>query len=121
MEPLVTCTKCSTNVPVKDLRADKTGRGWVCIACYNRQHNKISHQDILQKPQTVKKQEPPEVPQNKEPRKISSYKCVGCKYKFESSVNALDKQCPYCSRLGTIEKVQSASEILNSIRDMPDY
>ena len=41
-EIMVTCTKCNGKVTVKDMRADSSGKGWVCFGCYNRQHGRSS-------------------------------------------------------------------------------
>jgi len=46
MEIEVTCKSCRNKVPMPDLRADKTGSGWVCVKCYEHQHP-----DIYNKPQ----------------------------------------------------------------------
>ncbi len=123
----ITCPKCSTSTQIKDLRADKTGRGWVCINCYNRQHSKNTKDEPLPKPRSFffkaseKPKEPTENLINREIKKITSYKCTGCNYKFETAQKALDKQCPYCGRYGCIEKIKTAAEILQAVDGMPDY
>ena len=124
----VTCQKCSASTHVKDLRADKSGRGWLCINCYNRQHNKVSLRDEpLPKIKTITPIKEERVVTNdpnllsREIKKIGSYKCTACGYKFETSQGALNKQCPYCSRYGNIEKVKTAEEILQSVNNMPDF
>lgn len=124
----VTCPKCSASTHVKDLRADKTGRGWLCINCYNRQHNKSTLRDEplpkLRATTQIKENRPLTNATeliNREIRKIASYKCAACSYKFETAQTALNKQCPYCGRYGNIEKVKSAEEILQSVSSMPDF
>src|SRR3990167_490070 len=39
---LIACSKCKGKVPLNDLRADKTGKGWVCISCYFLQHPNLN-------------------------------------------------------------------------------
>ncbi|MEK6861181.1 MAG: hypothetical protein AABY07_04360 [Nanoarchaeota archaeon] len=130
MEGTITCPKCNSKISVKELRADKSGTQWICVGCYSRQHLKEPkkesrvteklkewHSERTAKPAVT------EQPVSKESKikKLSSFKCTSCNYKFESSVFTLDKMCPFCSRKGNIERVKTASEILREIDDIPDF
>jgi len=41
------------------------------------------------------------------------YQCEKCHYRFESNHKVY--ACPYCGRIGTLKKVPTASELLESI------
>ena len=130
MEDTITCPKCNTRVSVKELRADKTGLSWICSNCYSRQHAKEPKKESIvterlrsMAEERTKKPTVTERPIANESgiRKLSSYKCTACNYKFESTTYKLGKMCPYCSRVGYVERVKTASEILKEIDDVPDF
>ncbi len=94
-ESLIACSKCSTRVPLNDLKADKEGRKWVCTSCYSLQHP--MHQKLRQ----------PEKEFNnfkvESQNKKFKYQCASCKYSFTRN-KEFQGMCPYCSKLGTVEK-----------------
>ena len=129
MQDIVTCPKCNTKISVKELRADKTGLQWICLNCYSRQHSKEPKKESIVTERLKERYTTEKLnkPVKKEPvfesqiKKLGSYKCTACNYKFESTTYKIDKVCPFCSRKGTVEKVKTASEILREIDDIPDF
>ena len=95
-ESLIACSKCKLKVPLNDLKADKEGKKWVCTACYSLQH-----------PLNLEKSRIPERNFNniklEESNKKFKYQRTACKYSFSRN-NEFKGVCPYCSKLGSIEK-----------------
>ena len=133
-ESLISCSKCKGRVPLNDLRADRTGQGWVCISCYSLQHPSLnikkpmrqqnfqvanvekiqSAQTFMNKPQTVEK---PMVLENKpklsimnEILKKYNYQCNACKYKFSRNYEYRG-MCPFCGKTGSLEDLNMDLEI----------
>ena len=131
MEDTITCPKCNTKVSVKELRADKTGLQWICVDCYSKQHSKEPKKEsivterlrekYIQEKSTKQFVREPVYSNEPQIKKLASYKCTACNYKFESTTYKLNKMCPFCSRKDTVEKVKTASEILKEIDDIPDF
>ncbi len=44
---------------------------------------------------------------------MTKFQCRVCNFKFESQY--LPKECPYCSKVGSVRPVPQASDILNEI------
>ncbi len=114
----IPCMNCSKKVPMGDLRAHTSGKGWICIQCYNRQHGRPEIIEELQKPQrTFGKTYSSAVEKREETRSGVSlrYKCLRCKYEFLNKF--LPQRCPYCAQAGSIEKVPSAHEIIVEVNE----
>ncbi len=134
-DSLISCSKCKGRVPLNDLRADKTGKGWVCISCYSIQHPSLNIkkptvsqqqntqtnvqrtqavQSFMNKPQTVEK---PMILDNRQKPSIMSeilkkynYQCVGCKYRFSRNYE-YKGMCPFCGKQGSLENLNMDLEI----------
>ena len=105
---LISCKSCKKQVSVSQLKADKTGRGFVCLDCYNKQHSKV------EKPSKVEEMyEGIETREIKRPNYTKrGYRCYACNYKFESFSFKEGKMCPYCGRSNTVVKVIPTSQII---------
>ncbi len=122
---LIACSKCKGRVPLNDLRADKTGRGWVCISCYFLQHPSLN----IRKPtmlqqvqsnvqvQSMQKVQPAQNtnrqikdPIMKEILKKYNYQCLACKYKFSRNYEYMG-MCPFCGKSNTLEDLNADLEI----------
>ena len=101
------CKSCQKRVPLSDIRADKSGSGWVCISCYQHQHPEIYKPSSPIKPSL--KPLPPK------PLKMKYY-CSECGYKFTREANYKGK-CPYCNLYSVKEERDAESLIRDSIRD----
>ncbi|MEK6937021.1 MAG: hypothetical protein AABW58_03030 [Nanoarchaeota archaeon] len=127
---LISCSKCKGRVPLNDLRADKTGKGWVCISCYSLQHPDLNirkpttqqqniyvqkvqtSETFMNKPHTVEK---PMVLERKqsimaEILKKYNYQCNACKYKFSRN-QEYNGMCPFCGKKNTLEDLNVDLEI----------
>ena len=110
MESLVTCKNCKSKVPMEDLRADKTGSGWICLSCYENQHPEIYNKP-KEKVQPKKPTSPKEI----------KYQCQSCGYKFLKDDKFTGK-CPYCDRYGSVKPMQDAESILrDTIRETEGF
>jgi len=49
----IICKSCQKKVNVGDIRADKSGSGWICVNCYKTQHPKV-YGNIDKKGSTIK-------------------------------------------------------------------
>ena len=111
MDPKITCGKCGESVSFKDLRAEKSGKEWICLTCYNKQHSKqINEGKVLQRLKELKKQEQTKTP-------LINLKCLACGYKYEGSEETLKKMCPYCGKKGAVEKIKSADAFVREAID----
>lgn len=122
MEYSLVCKSCNKRVSIGDLKADKSGSGWICLECYKGQH-----------PQIYKPEKPPMSPMKPKleqvqpiiakPQKIKYY-CSECGYKFykeESNINLGKNQkypgkCPYCN-LYSVRPEKDADTILRETID----
>ena len=106
MEYTVICKSCNNRVSIGDLKADKSGSGWICLDCYKGQHPQVYKQ---QKPLRLR----PEPVVQPKPQKVKYY-CTDCGYKFYKDINVGQKyqsKCPYCN-LYTIRPEKDADTIL---------
>lgn len=94
-ENLISCAKCKSRVPLNDLKSDKEGKIWICTNCYSTQHQNLNSQRIVAEKTISQKIE--------DPTKKFRYKCTACKFGFSRN-NEFKGVCPYCSKLGTVEK-----------------
>ncbi len=112
METLV-CKSCNKRVAIGDLKADKSGIGWICLNCYQGQHPDIFKQ---QKPSIMPSR--PKIEQApaqmQKPQKVKYY-CSDCGYKFYKEMpigRRYTGKCPYCSTY-SIREEKDANTILN--------
>ncbi len=120
MEDSLVCKTCKKRVSIGDLKADKSGSGWICLDCYHNQHPEIykpqkSQQfQQYQKSRLEKAQQPQPVPLK--PQKIKYY-CSECGYKFYKEETITGKsgkhpsRCPYCN-LYSVRQEKDADTIL---------
>jgi rubrerythrin len=47
---------------------------------------------------------------------MESYICSNCRYKFKTSKTP--RSCPYCDKVGVLEREKSASEIVDEIQSL---
>lgn len=119
---LIACSKCKGRVPLNDLRADKTGKGWVCVSCYSMQHpslntNKnVQQQNIQNNTIEIQRKQPQTSAIVKEKSIMSeilkkfNYQCGVCKYKFSRNFE-YKGVCPFCGKLNTLENLNMDLEI----------
>ena len=106
MEETLKCKSCNNRVSISDLKADKSGSGWVCLDCYKSQHPEIYKP---QKPLKLK----PEQPIQQRLQKVKYY-CTECGYKFYKEIIKDKKytgKCPYCSTY-SVRQEKDADTIL---------
>ncbi len=110
MEYSIMCKSCNKRVSIGDLKADKSGSGWVCLNCYKSQHPQIYKP---QKPSLKLKPEPPKVKSQK-----IKYYCTDCGYKFykDSSTKHTGK-CPYCNTYSIRQEKDAETWINETIND----
>lgn len=106
-ETLLTCKSCKNKVPLSDLKADKSGSGWVCMACYKHQHPEIYKE--------VRKEQPRKELQTT-PHLVKYY-CSECGYKFKKEPPFKGK-CPYCDLYSIKEEKDADSLLRDSIQDL---
>ena len=110
---LVPCKLCKTKVPVTDLRRNKDGL-FVCSTCLN--HGYLASVDIHDlTPSRFKKQE-----EKKEVKPVIksdriAYYCTNCKFSFTRPVGSTNKGCPYCNKEHTVQRRESASDLLKNV------
>lgn len=109
---LVPCKSCTLKVPVGDLRRNKDGI-FVCTTCLNRGF--VASVDINKlTPERIKRVE------NKQPvvkeQKLSYY-CNNCKFSFSRPLNSEGKGCPYCNKEHTVQRKESAQDLLKNVDD----
>ena len=119
IESLV-CKSCNKRVTMGDLKADKSGSGWICLNCYKGQHPEIYKP---QKPSQISpaqtqimasKPRQGQAPMQQKPQKVKLY-CTDCGYKFYKETVKGQKyagKCPYCSTY-SIREEKDADTILN--------
>ena len=114
MDQKIGCQDCKREVPFKDLRANKTGKGWICLECYAKQHHKKTPETSMSE-RLERLKDPPLKPKiaDAPPKGKMQLKCFSCAYKFEAPVGAMSKMCPFCGKKETLERVKSAHEILD--------
>lgn len=133
-ESLISCSKCKGRVPLNDLRADKTGKGWVCISCYSMQHPSLNIkrpdsqipkqqgmvvnvqkvQQFINRPQVSEKavviENKPRDLIMREILKKYNYQCSACKYRFSRNYE-YKGVCPFCGKHGCLENLNMDLEI----------
>lgn len=129
MEYSVVCKSCNQRVSIGDLKADKSGSGWICMECYKGQHPEIYPTQKPAVPQfkprleQTQAQHPAQLSIQPKPMKIKYY-CSECGYKFykEESGIALSKsqkypgKCPYCN-LYSVRPEKDADTLLRETID----
>lgn len=107
MEATLICKSCNNRVPLSDLKADKTGLGWICLKCYQSQHPNIYKQ---QKEKLLSRTE-----QITSKLQRIKYYCSECSYKFQKEGKYTGK-CPYCN-LYTIKEDKDAATLLREVTE----
>lgn len=119
MDETLKCKSCGNRVPIADLRADKSGSGWICMNCYKNQHPEIY------KPQKISKMKTGSLQAVQQPRLHRvKYYCTECGYKFDKEVSNVDLvksqsqryqgKCPYCN-LYSVRQEKDAETILRDV------
>jgi len=115
---LVPCKLCRTRVHVSDLRRNKDGL-YVCPGCFS--HGYLASDDILNlAPSRLKKEEikkEAEIKKSRQEERVSYY-CTNCKFSFTRSPNSENKNCPYCNKEYTVQRRESASDLLRNVDDL---
>ncbi|MEK6934966.1 MAG: hypothetical protein AABW46_03745 [Nanoarchaeota archaeon] len=103
----ITCHICNKRTVIGDLRANRDGKSWICVSCYENQFPRKQ----LKKERNYNKLTLPKSKLSKYPD--TKYKCASCFFITEKlSINAF---CPNCGRKNTLYKLPSASEILKEV------
>lgn len=113
-ETYLICSRCRKKAPINEVRADKTGRDWICLECYDFQHPEketseqlISGADVSTIQETAKAEFLNRVERREEQLKIGEakkYICISCKYKFIRRPDFIGKGCPFCGKITTIRE-----------------
>ncbi|MBI5398464.1 hypothetical protein HZB03_03285 [Candidatus Woesearchaeota archaeon] len=48
------------------------------------------------------------------------FRCANCNYRFEYKREGDPRSCPYCSKVGSLRREASASDVLRAVENMPD-
>jgi len=88
MSESIVCKACNKRVNIGDLRADRSGSGWICVNCYQDQHPNV-YKPESKEPKSRTEQITKKLNQIK-------YYCTNCGYKFYKEEKFSGK-CPYCS------------------------
>ena len=110
---LVPCKLCKNKVPVGDLRRNKDGM-FVCATCFS--HGYLASVDIRDlTPERLRKKE-----DKIEPRQVLksdriTYYCTNCKFSFTRSLGSPNKGCPYCGKEHTVQRRESASDLIKNV------
>ncbi|MBI2508118.1 hypothetical protein HYV89_04140 [Candidatus Woesearchaeota archaeon] len=121
IESLV-CKSCNKRVTIGDLKADKSGSGWVCLNCYKGQHPDVfkPQRPVSVMAQTTQKlRQQPEQAQVQRPQKVKLY-CVDCGYKFYKELfkgQKYDRKCPYCSTYSVREEKDAETILRETIKE----
>jgi len=102
----IICKSCQKKVNVGDIRADKSGSGWICVNCYKTQHPKV-YGNIDKKGSTIKTLIKPQ---------RMKYYCRDCGYKF-ANVMGFKGRCPYCNRYAVREERDAETLIREAVQD----
>ncbi len=112
---LVPCKSCKTKVPVGDLRMNNEGM-FVCNTCFSHGYMTNARIQDLTPNKFKAKEEKKEVkPIVREVRE--HYYCTNCKFSFTRPLGAMNRGCPYCNKEHTVQKRESASDLLKNIDD----
>lgn len=103
----IICSQCKAKVPVKSVKANKTGTDWICLDCYGKEH-KDSQGSVKSKWVNDFEMEKKTVVNKEDEKKEKSYYCSKCIYSFTRKGIYAGK-CPYCGRENTI-KLENARE-----------
>jgi DNA-directed RNA polymerase subunit RPC12/RpoP len=102
------CISCKNSVALSDLKADKSGSGWVCLDCYKHQHPEVYKPENVEAVKETKLDEPP---------KFVKFYCSECGYKFKKEPDFHGK-CPYCNLYSIKEEKDADTLLRDSIRDL---
>ena len=111
---LVPCKKCEAKVNYADLRRNKDGL-FVCSSCLSHTYSKSDAEipNLIQS--KIKKEEFKETKNLVKDTKVVYY-CSNCKFSFTRPWNSSElKGCPYCNQLHSIQKKQTANDLLKNI------
>lgn|SRR3989344_5476150 len=110
---LVPCKSCKTKVAVSDLRKNKDGL-YVCTTCFSHGYlGNTNIQDLL--PERLKKQDvKKEVKQVYHEERIPYY-CSNCKFSFTRPLGSINKGCPYCNKEHTVQRRESAQDLIKNV------
>lgn len=110
---LVPCKLCKTKVSVSDLRRNKEGL-YVCNTC-------LSHgfyETTLRADEFRRPAELPKVQSFIKKEEKVKYFCNSCKYSFTRPIGSASKGCPFCGKEYSVQKRESAAELLRNVDDM---
>ncbi len=118
MDETIKCKTCGNRVSIADLKADKSGSGWICFSCYKNQHPNIYKPEKVSKIKTV-----PMQPMQLKLQRIK-FHCGECGYKFYKEMSTTDfaksqnqkysGKCPYCN-LYSVRPEKDADTLLNEV------
>ncbi len=112
---LVLCKSCKAKVPVGDLKQGKDGK-YICSTCY--EHGYVSNVMQNVSPDKLKKlQEKPQQQVSNIQDDRVSYFCNNCKFSFTRPSTSGYRGCPYCNKEHTVQKRESAQDLLKNVDD----
>lgn len=116
MNKEVSCIICNKVIPVDQMRADKSARGWICPGCYDKQNYKKSLKSIYKDYRTLGLTQKG-IEKKSEEQKKQNYRCALCK--FVSKQTSANAPCPNCGKKDVLIRIQSTSEILKELELSP--
>ena len=113
----VPCKNCGTKVAVNDLRKNDKGL-YVCSNCLSHKYVFIDDiPNIMPQKILIKSKEEVKSIVMKKEEKIPYY-CTNCKFSFTRSRGSPSKGCPYCGKDYTVQRRESAADILREVDSM---
>ncbi len=103
---VISCTRCTVNVPIAQTTYDGSGRNLICFNCYNKIAKGIEPDKVVQTAEV--------------PDKIS-YKCLSCGFKFaRSSSFHFGGHCFNCGKT-SVQKEETQQIMLRDRKSLLDY
>ena len=103
---LINCKSCKNQVAMADLKADKSGSGWICFKCYKHQHPEVYKEG-------TEETKSPELKQPSPPETKVKYQCTECSYKLTKEPGYRGK-CPYCNTY-SIKQEKDADSFIRDV------
>jgi Zn finger protein HypA/HybF involved in hydrogenase expression len=94
---VVSCTRCTVNVPINQTTYENNSRNLICFECYNKLAQGLHPDKVVQKA---------------EPSDRLNYKCNNCGFKFSRGVNfQFSGACGNCGK-HTLEIEETQQRVL---------
>lgn len=105
-EVTVSCTRCTSNIPIGQTTYDSSGRSLICFNCYNK---------------IARGEQPHKIIQTAVPTDRINYRCFNCKFKFSRSINFnFNGICFNCGRT-SVELEETKQIVMKDRKSLLDY